>query len=103
MTRSIAVHHRSLISLLFAALAVTLVLFSCSSPGVPETSGSGGAGSSCTQGLAECSGSCSNLQADPAHCGGCSTACQIGQECRAGACSCIAPLSSCGGSCVNLQ
>ena len=48
-----------------------------------------------------------DLQTDPKHCGGCSTACSAGQVCSKGACkaSCDAPLIKCAGdagTCVDV-
>jgi hypothetical protein len=52
-----------------------------------------------------CSGICTDLTADPGHCGGCTTACARGQLCASGACvaTCPAGLSACGNGCVDLS
>jgi hypothetical protein len=73
----------------------------------------------CAAGLTACSGVCNNLQADPGHCGTCTTVCTATQVCSAGRCSstggsdagspdaggvtCGAGLTNCGGVCNNLQ
>ena len=56
-------------------------------------------------GGAVCSGVCTDLTADPSHCGSCATACAASQVCAAGACSdtCAAGQTACGGGCVDLS
>jgi hypothetical protein len=53
---------------------------------------------SCQTGLTNCSGTCSNLLSDSAHCGGCAIACAAGQACYQGTCAsvCNPPLVWCG-------
>ena len=91
----------------------------CSSTGGSDA-GSPDAGSvTCSAGLTNCGGVCNDLQADPSHCGTCTTVCPAGQFCSAGRCSstggsdagspdaggvtCGAGLTNCGGVCNNLQ
>jgi hypothetical protein len=73
----------------------------------------------CAAGLTACSGVCNNLQADPGHCGTCTTVCSVTQVCSAGRCmsaggsdagspdaggvTCSGGLTNCGGVCNNLQ
>jgi hypothetical protein len=58
----------------------------------------------CPTGLTSCSGSCVDLQADPANCGGCKTMCGNGQVCGAGAClqTCGGGSAICGDACADL-
>ena len=44
-----------------------------------------------------------NLENDPANCGACGTACQIGGVCTNGVCGCPVGQTNCNGSCKNLQ
>jgi hypothetical protein len=56
--------------------------------------------------LTNCSGSCFDLQNDPAHCGTCTNACPaVGQSCNAGVCSScpVGPPAGCAGQCVDTQ
>jgi Stigma-specific protein, Stig1 len=52
-----------------------------------------------------CSGVCTDLTADPGHCGGCTTACAPGQVCARGTCLATCPpgLTACGSGCVDLS
>lgn len=59
-------------------------------------------GSSCPAGQAMCGGSCIDVTADPANCGGCGIQCGSGQGCADGACFCFNGLAACGPSCVDL-
>jgi hypothetical protein len=59
------------------AVAVLLVL---------GTVGCGSEDEGCLPGRTDCSGNCVNLQADPDHCGSCSSPCDGGQVCVAGSC-----------------
>ncbi|MEZ4394476.1 MAG: MXAN_6577-like cysteine-rich protein [Polyangiales bacterium] len=63
-------------------------------------------GPRCQDPLAECEGTCVDLQANPNHCGVCGNACTAGQSCVSGACSammrgCADGETDCGGLCVN--
>jgi hypothetical protein len=59
----------------------------------------------CGIGLISCSGVCVDTQADPNHCGDCSTACGPNMFCSKGTCVniCDPPLVPCGGACVDEQ
>jgi hypothetical protein len=52
-----------------------------------------------------CNGVCTDLTADPGHCGGCTTACAPGQVCASGACvaTCPPDLTACGSGCVDVS
>lgn len=54
-----------------------------------------------------CSGRCVVTRTDPANCGGCGIACDVGQVCTGSSCqpasSCPQGLSACSGSCVDLK
>lgn len=56
--------------------------------------------STCPAGLTNCSGTCVNLQTDPAHCGSC-TATACNGTCQSGVC-CGVGLTNCSGVCVDL-
>ncbi|GAC1351620.1 MAG: hypothetical protein NVSMB1_06380 [Polyangiales bacterium] len=59
-----------------------------------------GSGGTCTP--ASCAGSCVNIESDPNHCGGCGTACRVGEICRGHVCSC--PEShTCGATCIDIE
>lgn len=52
-------------------------------------------------GCETCGGAgCTDLQSDPANCGGCGVVCPTGAACASGACQC-AQGEACGGTCVN--
>jgi len=59
----------------------------------------------CQAGLTDCSGTCTNLQADVANCGNCANKCAGGQVCSSGKCavSCQSGLTDCSGTCADLQ
>ncbi len=48
----------------------------------------------CSGGLSDCGGTCVDTDVNPAHCGGCGSACAVGETCAGGTCSCV---PSCGG------
>lgn len=59
----------------------------------------------CPEGQMMCGGACVDVQTDPTHCGGCATACWLGQSCEAG--RCVTPCSGdnmllCGELCVDI-
>ena len=54
----------------------------------------------CSMGLAECGGSCRDLQTDPMHCGVCGNVCARGQVCSGGACACPSGQMPCGAACA---
>src|SRR5688500_4930905 len=58
---------------------------------------------SCPPGLAPCADGCVALVSDPAHCGGCGTACAAAELCTLGSCAaeCDPSLTPCGRSCVD--
>ena len=62
--------------------------------------GGAGTGGACASGTTNCSGTCANLQTDPAHCGSCGAAFCAG-TCQSGVC-CPAGKTNCGGTCVDL-
>ncbi len=62
----------------------------------------------CMVGYASCDGTLTNgcevtLATSDVHCGGCGTACAMGQRCTMGMCQCPAGQTLCGGRCVNTQ
>lgn len=66
--------------------------------------GAAGTGTTtCPAGQTACGVSCTDLQADNAHCGSCTTACTGTTTCRGGTCQapCATGLTSCGGACVD--
>jgi hypothetical protein len=71
--------------------------------GTGDSSGSGDAPSSCSEGLTLCAEVCVDTSADPANCGGCGVACPADQVCSAGACAsaCAQGLTQCGHGCVD--
>ena len=58
-------------------------------------------GVSCGSGITNCSGVCTNLTADPAHCGSCTNACDAGADCTSGACTCSGAICPIGTRCVS--
>jgi hypothetical protein len=68
--------------------------------------GAGGLASSveCPIGQNACGTTCTNLQADPNHCGNCATVCPTGMACQAGACQsqCGLGQALCGGVCKTI-
>lgn len=91
--------------LLRTAALAALLLAACGDPL------GGRVGVSCPTGFTDCGGACYDLQADPLHCGACTTGCGAVQECQAGACQeiCQVPgTTACGIRgltlvCVDLQ
>ncbi len=62
------------------------------------------AGTGCPANAVMCTKVCRDLQADPAHCGGCvSAACRVGSMCASGACACQPRLSDCSGICIDTK
>ncbi len=58
----------------------------------------------CPAGSSDCSGTCRDLQADPANCGTCGAPkCASGSMCASGACACQPGLTSCGSVCVDTK
>jgi hypothetical protein len=59
----------------------------------------------CGIGFVSCGGLCVDTQADPNHCGDCSTRCATNMFCSKGMCVniCDPPLLPCGGACVDEQ
>jgi hypothetical protein len=62
-------------------------------------------GLECSGGATKCGSACVDTKLDPAHCGGCGTACAAGQVCSGGTCSltCVGGTTKCGNACVNLK
>jgi hypothetical protein len=60
---------------------------------------------SCAPGLANCSGTCRDLQSDRANCGTCGRACASGEVCGSGTCtlSCPSGQTACSGVCATLS
>ena len=57
------------------------------SPSCPVPTPDAGVPVTCNgAGVALCGGSCVSIQSDPAHCGGCDTACASGEACASGVC-----------------
>lgn len=73
--------------------------FACSDDSTSEPS------ARCTEAERLCDGICTDVQADPAHCGACGQACDEGERCSDGLCTlaCTDGQDACDGSCVNLQ
>jgi hypothetical protein len=115
---------KRLLSLLVGAVAALAVTWGCGPKPVDDdddsTSGSGGkggaggfgassgsgsatggSGNTCGAGLTMCSGTCSNLTNDSAHCGSCVTACTVGQACVSSQCSCTAATACPAGQVCN--
>ncbi len=67
-------------------------------PALPATPPGG-----CTGGLVDCGGACVNTTTDPAHCGGCDTACDAASFCSNSSCTTDCPTSTteCNRSCVD--
>lgn len=66
------------------------------------------AGPVCDAPQVPCGGRCADLTSDANNCGGCGTACAVGESCVAAACmpeppSCAAPTQPCGAQCVDLS
>src|SRR6185312_7614697 len=59
---------------------------------------------SCASNLTMCAGSCADLKADPANCGGCGKTCKSGEVCNAGQCSltCGGGAFKCDAGCTDL-
>src|SRR5882724_4963430 len=57
----------------------------------------------CGAGSTTCGDACVDTTHDPAHCGGCGTACPSGQVCSSGVCAvtCLGGTTLCGSACVN--
>jgi hypothetical protein len=51
----------------------------------------------CQAGFTLCGNACANLSSDPADCGRCGGACNIGQQCASGRCQCAAGTALCCG------
>ena len=79
-------------------LGLSALIFPACAQGIGSDEG-------CLQGQTTCGGICVNTLADPAHCGGCGSACADGEVCEAGGCvaECTAGLASCAGGCVDLE
>jgi hypothetical protein len=96
-------------SLALAGL-VAAVLTSCGEMAADDSSGGAGLGQqigtvSCPQNQQLCAMACTDVSANPLHCGACGVACAPGHVCQAGAClnPCGAELGFCDGQCVSLQ
>ncbi|MBW2263743.1 MAG: hypothetical protein JRG91_17415 [Deltaproteobacteria bacterium] len=62
-------------------------------------------GTGCSAGLVMCGTECVDVDSDPAHCGGCFSACGTDEFCSLGSCvtECPSYLSECGFACVDLE
>jgi hypothetical protein len=91
------------------ALASLVACSVVNSPDDPQPANNddagGGTPTGCPEGFEVCDGACVNVTNDPAHCGGCGSACAEGEVCGVGQClsECQAGTVSCGGSCVDLD
>jgi hypothetical protein len=95
--------HRGASTLAIAALAA--VFGACSAPLRDGDSSDAGPCPMTTATTTRCSGSCTDTQTDPRHCGGCGRACRPGFACAAGACAnqCATGFLSCNGECIDPQ
>jgi hypothetical protein len=50
-----------------------------------------------------CGDACVTAGSDPANCGACGNACDVGQECSGGFCRCADGRADCGGACVEVR
>ena len=59
----------------------------------------------CPEDQAQCGSGCVSLEKDPAYCGTCYSACDVGQVCSRGRCmvSCQPGLTNCSGACSDLK
>jgi hypothetical protein len=73
----------------------------CSAGGDSGGFDGGAQAAGCPAGQVDCGAGCTDVNVDPAHCGGCNVACGASEVCTAGTCTCATGYTDCNGVCVD--